>query len=250
MNKKAIGHHLDWMLAIGLFMVYTLFVIVMLKPGIDPLYKGSVLLDLVQDGLMKDINWEITKVPLNVKLDGGQCSGDPVAAKLTFPFEWLDKNTKVYSKTKSIILASSISGDYLNFNIASYLINGNLPATNDELFIFNSLDFNIAGGGSSGNCIVPITNYQYGIAETIKGICDDGNCGDKINSLFGKNYEDLKTEWNFPPNKEFSIQIGENKFPQNLIPPASADVFVRQIPNYILKQNGELESITITIMAW
>ncbi|MDD5133596.1 MAG: hypothetical protein PHD81_00455 [Candidatus Nanoarchaeia archaeon] len=240
MNKKAIGHHLDWMLAIGLFMVYILFVIVMLKPGIDPLYKGSVLLDLVQDNLMNEINWEITKVPIHIKISS-TCPVENGDIKINFPFDWNEKLRLFRENGNELAFSASPKVNLILDDVWS--------GTGEEtLSLMYSPDFTNGESGISGSCSP--ADYTYGIAEMIKGICDNGNCGDKIDVLFNKNYADVKTEWNFPPNKEFSIQIENRKFPQNLVPPTSADVFVRQIPNYLLKQNGELIPVTITIIAW
>src|SRR3989338_4697839 len=66
MEKRGIGHHLDWIIGISLFILYILFVIVTLKPGVQPLQKGSTLVDIVQDRFMQNVIWKVTKVPLSI----------------------------------------------------------------------------------------------------------------------------------------------------------------------------------------
>ena len=66
------------------------------------------------------------------------------------------------------------------------------------------------------------------------------------------NYKQIKAKWGFPDSQNFNIEIkGTQNFKFDRIKPAdNSDVYVRQISDYILNDNGELEPVTIRIVTW
>ncbi len=65
-NKKGIGQEIDWILGVGLFLISIIFIFIVFRPGITPVYDAKTLLDIVQDGFIEDISWNITTVPIFV----------------------------------------------------------------------------------------------------------------------------------------------------------------------------------------
>ncbi len=63
MNKKGIGAEVDWIIAIGIFLIAFGAILVLFKPGIRPVFESDTLLDIVQQGVENQLTWNITKQP-------------------------------------------------------------------------------------------------------------------------------------------------------------------------------------------
>lgn len=67
MEKKGLATGIDWMIAMGIFLVYLSLVFVFFRPGITPVFDSETLLDIVQDNFENSTQWEITKVPIFIE---------------------------------------------------------------------------------------------------------------------------------------------------------------------------------------
>lgn len=65
-NKRGIGGEIDWILGMGLFLITLVFIFILFKPGVTPVYDSETLLTILQDGFQKDIFWNITTTPVFV----------------------------------------------------------------------------------------------------------------------------------------------------------------------------------------
>ena len=63
-NKRGIGQEIDWIIALGLFLITLVFMFILFRPGLTPVYDSDTLLDIVQDGFMNDINKRVNIVPI------------------------------------------------------------------------------------------------------------------------------------------------------------------------------------------
>ena len=63
-DKKGIGHEVDWILGVGLFIMSVAFIFILFKPGITPVHDSQTLLNIVQDGFEDSVSWEIVQVPI------------------------------------------------------------------------------------------------------------------------------------------------------------------------------------------
>lgn len=88
-NKRGIGHEIDWILGVGMFILAVAFIFVLFKPGVTPVYDSQTLLNILQDGFEDSTNWEIVQASIfmapiyeqstdkqNVLLTGTSC-GEP-----------------------------------------------------------------------------------------------------------------------------------------------------------------------------
>ncbi len=64
LDKRGIGHEIDWIISAGLFILSITFIFILFKPGVTPVYDSQTLLDIAQDGFNKDVVYSITKTPL------------------------------------------------------------------------------------------------------------------------------------------------------------------------------------------
>ncbi len=64
MNNKGIGGHVDWIIGIGLFLIYIALMFAFFKPGVSDVFEHDTLLDIVEEGFRSDVEWNLTKTPL------------------------------------------------------------------------------------------------------------------------------------------------------------------------------------------
>jgi len=53
--------HVDWAIGTGIFVVFMILTITFLRPGTEPMYKGSVLMQIIEDNLKQDAYYEVEK---------------------------------------------------------------------------------------------------------------------------------------------------------------------------------------------
>lgn len=245
-DKRGVASHLDWIIGITLFMFYVLFIIVTLKPGVQPLHKGDTLLLMVQDNFISNVTWDITKVPIFVK---PHCVNEETPyASFNFPEEfsdWDNSNTKLYNKLNNQGVDFSIQGNL----IAYFGISG---ADKKEYFLLhsNDPDFIIRTDRHSLSSCSEGVEFIYGIPETLKGLSIK-----KISYLQTEyNYNKLKTDWNYPETNDFNITININNEKHEIsgkrAPPGNANVYVKQFTEFILGDKGEQIPATVIISAW
>ena len=63
-NKKGIATAVDWIIAVGIFLVYFGLVFVFFKPGVSDVFDEDTLLGIVEEGFMNDVTWNMTKTPI------------------------------------------------------------------------------------------------------------------------------------------------------------------------------------------
>ncbi|MBU0963407.1 MAG: hypothetical protein KKD48_05890, partial [Nanoarchaeota archaeon] len=222
------------------FMLYILFMIVTLKPGIQPLHTGDTLLSIIQNNFIESITLEITKVPLNAKVKS-TCLGLP-NVNIPFPFDWTREKTKMVNKNNQNI----------SFNIqSSNLIFDYAPTADSilrEYYLLNSEEFSGSSELSGGCSDSMVLEYIYGVPELLTGLSQD-----KIDSLDAKPYEQLKEELNYPLTNDFNITINNgasNEISSGRAPPTNANVYVKQFTDFILEDTGEKVPVTVTIKVW
>lgn len=248
MKKRGIGHHLDWIIGISLFMLYVIFMIVTLKPGIQPLHKGDTLLSIIQDRFTNATTWNVTKLELNINSAG--CSSGIIYCSLNFPFSYDNSHTKIYNKADNSDAIFSISEPTIYIKSCDGLGTSFTPT---KLKIIYSKE--ITGTGSSGSCsggCCDSPSYIYGIPELITGLSEDKIDELEINA--NTNYEKLKNELNYPVTNDFNITIDVKGHKYEISnkngPPQNINVYVRQFPEFILDSTGERIPVTLTITVW
>ena len=82
LNKRGIGHEIDWIIGIGLFLVSVIFIFVLFRPGITKLYDSETLLDIIQDGFNNDTEWSLTNVPIFIYPANESYVADPAIVTL------------------------------------------------------------------------------------------------------------------------------------------------------------------------
>ncbi|MEK6904300.1 MAG: hypothetical protein AABW87_01780, partial [Nanoarchaeota archaeon] len=76
MNKKG-DVHVDWAISMGIFLISVIALFVIFKPGIKPIYKETVLLDIVEDEFRKNVTWTVKKLPVFIENLGYIANNNP-----------------------------------------------------------------------------------------------------------------------------------------------------------------------------
>lgn len=246
MQKRGISHHLDWIIGITLFMFFVVFVIATIKPGVLPLHKKDVLLNIIQNKFIENVTWEIQRVPLTVE-SPGTISSLKKFGEFNFPFDWNSDNTRLYNKSNQEF-EYSITSNKLCVDLFH-----NDKVYDGELFILHSNEEIFEGLGLS-SCPVSETggNIVYGVPETLTGLSQD-----KIDNLISNpeiNYNIIKTNWKYPETSDFNITVNLKghifEISSGKESPSNAEVYVKQYTDFILDKDGEKIPATVTIKAW
>jgi len=245
MNKK--GDHIDWIISIGIFLVFLMTIFVILKPGIIPEYKNDLLFSIVEENLKNEgrdlitndylgIYWTLYKTPLFVNTE--EC------VKIDFPFSGNEKFNKVYvKKPDTISPAGSVSGNLLR---ASESKKYDLLHSKESFSLVSTQPCTKPDGSDPD--ILDEGDYTYGTTESFNGISLT-----KINNLRSQGYTNLKTKWNYPAIKEFKINVGNT--PTDVVgfsgdPPIDVPVYTKSWSDWVLYEDGSRMSKTVTIMVW
>ena len=55
-NKKGVGNEIDWIIGIGLFLLSIMAIFVLFKPGVNPVYDYSTLIDIVNENMNNNLD--------------------------------------------------------------------------------------------------------------------------------------------------------------------------------------------------
>ncbi|MAG50886.1 hypothetical protein CL621_04605 [archaeon] len=274
--------HLDWVISIGIFLLYILFFFVFITPFYKPdTQEGVNTLDILEDNLRKEVYWNITRMPIFI-IDCSECVGLAVEdfCLPSFPFGNWGQNEIIFTEdfNNPVNINFEINdncgsdgtdpGD--GHDIDDFTFSYNIATINKKTFwiIYNEGENYGNGEWSNGDCYnyigePPICNfltyaesggdyeYFYGLDEKIFGISES--------KFSGLNYDDIKSKWNFPEGAEFWIEMEYVDGDKGIIEPfpfgnknhyEQADVYVREWGDYILDKYGIKEAIKINVGVW
>ncbi len=276
MQKRG-DSHVDWVISVGIFLVYVVTLLAFIKLTYKPIYEGEVLLNILQNNFEEKYVWNMTKIPIFVTGSTEEsCFENPnnknfklKLIEFTNP-SWDKKNMFIKkdgkfidfdiesgnsgSKTLTIRESSLGVGEKLNYEIYNgkpidYTNNGGLS---DPAFKLENYGCAIAGSciELTASCIT----HVFGVPETLMGI--------KETKLDKNEKEDL-TLGNrlgiFPLQKNYNITIykkeGNKEVPWSIAnkpgqPPVNIQVYVKNYKDWMLKNDSTKEAVTINIRAW
>lgn len=277
MKKGAI--HLDWVISIGIFLLYILFFFVFITPFYKPdTQEGVIMLDILENNIRKDVFWNVTRMPVFI-IDCHECIGSPGGEDFClsfFPFANWDQNEITFTddfnnpiNTKFEISDNCGSdGLHPSNDVTDFTFSYDLDGQKKTFWIIQNDGWNYGNTGwSSGDCnnyneIESFCNflsyaedgtgdyeYYYGLAERIFGV--------SVGKFSDLDYEEIKDKWNFPEGADFWIKInyldeekGELQPFGNENPYEQANVYVREWSDYILNEDGTKDAIKINMAVW
>lgn len=278
-NKKGDGH-VDWIISIGIFLIFLLSIFVIIKPGVEPNYDYNTLLDNIEEHVKGDFKieslfdiskfdfegfyWTLYKTPLFFQefTPGGQRSE---CITIDFPYDIAEDKINVY-KIKStdnslIALSRKLSSNNLYIKEEE---GGSWDKINGYLIYFsNNKVYNGKGIPLSENidtsqitCIESTNgvnfNYNLGISENVRGVSEDVLIF--LRSKDKNYYDKLKEIYGYPQSKEFSITItketDESFTYEPIKPDVKSNVYVREWGDYILNYDGTRTRVKVSVKVW
>ncbi len=262
MNKKGAGIHVDWAISMGIFIISLITLILLLRPGVKPLFDTGTLLSIVEDRFNNQTLWHVRLIPLHVyKLDCQSChkEGEPEPE--------LTVNVRKESWSFGIVKEPKAKSFDYRFEFSQPTGRDfNLYCRSGVCSTENKYPFTLVIHQDLASEAAPV--IEIDCAPNDKDKCSgvlgspeeiEGYNIKWINKILNDQktsveYDGLKNEWGYPLASDFEIYVQGGGLDQNIVKspeiPAQANVRAKQIRSWILKDDGERENITISLRVW
>jgi len=197
--------HLDWAISMGIFLVALISIFIYLRPLSQADYSGGDLVDIVKEKFSEDAYWVVKELPLFVE-PGCVLGGEEFSVDLVFQNGWRDV------ENKGSITVREIADNY------TYLHNLDSSQKFDVTLVVNPI-----------HCEEKVS---LGVVENTVGISDE-----LLDILDNKKYSDLRTQWNFPPGRDFAIFVDDEEIIGGE-PSQRANIFAEQSKEFIVSEDG------------
>ena len=215
--------HTEWVISLGIFLLYLLGMIIFIKPGYVSYYGEKDLINIIEDGFKEKFYWTVKKVPLFV--DECNCPPDGSECSITFSLKasgWNVNGTGIYGP---VFDGNKVPPDGTVFWF------GFSTSDKDKEFFIEDM---------SEGCDGTTKEYRVGTVENVYGI------DRKVSSLI---YEKLKQDLNYPENKDFILKLND-KVVKNKDPPQGVNLYVKEWEDFYVDRDGNRESVRVSITVW
>ena len=236
--------YVDLAISLGIFVIYSVFLFTILRPAIQEEFDEDYLTSIVQQGMLNDTFWTITKLPVFIDLTNQAAEGEAKLINVSLSFNWTTNNIILLNSTNSVLDSKIIDEedmlqfasalDYSDMNSFTLLYSPDLINSNDNP------TGNLLGDGNY--------TYQIGVPEFASGLSEA-----KFNNL--SSYEELKEQWSYPTEREFEIVIfnatdNDELYSLHKVETLERIVYVLQWSTNLLLDNSEVNPILVRIRAW
>lgn len=251
--KKA-STNVDWVISLGIFLTYVLFLFIFLKPGIQEEYDQDSLFDILERNIYIEANYSLDTLPIYIDSSTSgyfefECNND-----FHYTDDWygpymalMDKNGGIFDGQE---MSYTINSNKIKFNV--FLQNGlnkflilhsNRETYSDSVSVCGEEP--CSGGLLNLDCI-------FGTKETFEGLYNEGLL--TIYNNCNANYEIFKGGWNFPMSKEFSLHTKKDTDYENLcnggFESNQSNIFVKEFKDILLDKYGDKEDILVNMRIW
>ncbi len=250
--------HTDWAISMGIFLVAILTLFIFLKPGVQPIYKETVLLDIIEQEFLSNTTWTVKQLPLFITTLTDNTNNDP---KINLIMRnWLYSSCKTTSGTTGILTATCTG----NTAIIDCMPGEDCKRGNALLIFYPNaatpkniqepeLDETFCKDDNGAITDTARCDIQLGSTEDVQGINNAWLQALK-NLPTNGGYEQLKRDWKFPLQKNFALYQVDNQGNENFILGGDTfnqkNVFVRELTYWILSTTGDRTPITISFRVW
>lgn len=269
MGKRGVSH-IDWVISMGIFIVYVILLIVFLKPGVSPINKPEGLITLLEQKFFEETTWVVRESVIDitncapVPVDGGQTRDDcriSVSDKLgnwKFKSVNLDKDFEPRLNVGSCVI----------FGLGSVTCKGGNPCTGDLTGSFSDKKMKLVYSPNPDTNKNRAEKLEITPTTNTVGLCEIKNIGTSVetvgvnknlvNDLKIKDYSYFKQTWGFPSNRDFKIEVIDASDTKNIFArigstqdsSEGANVFVKRINNFYLDSSNGKENIIVHIEVW
>lgn len=184
MMKKRGETHIDWVISLGIFIVFILLLLVWIKPGYEPKYEEETLIDVIKNGIENDFTWEVSKTLLEIS----GCS----AATGAFTFTL---NEKLPGLNKLKVLKYD-NGELIGYK-GKLTVEIYKLGDNDYWIISSKYPYGENPGTSWEGTPLTCSSVEVGEPIVKKGLESDS-----LSGLSGK-----VNGWGFPNGRQFKIML-------------------------------------------
>lgn len=262
MNKKGAGIHVDWAISMGLFVISLITLILLLKPGVKPLFDTQTLLNLVEERFNNQTTWHVRMTPLHVnKLDCESCK------KEGEPSPEMQVNIKKSLWGYSLVKEPSVKTFDYRFEFQQpdgrdfhlFCRSGVCETQDAYPFILVIHQDRIKE---------PAPIFEIDCEPNDKSRCSgvlgssedfEGYNLNWINKIINEQktsveYDQLKLEWGYPVTSDFAIYIQGDGIDGNIVNSpdigTQSNVQAKLVRGWILKDDGTRENISISFRVW
>ena len=209
--------HTEWVISLGIFLLYVLGMIIFIKPGYVAYYNENDLINIIEDGFKDKYYWNVKEVPLFVENCNCPTDGSPCSISFSLKANrW------------------SVNRDYGPFD----------QSQSGKIFWFvfstSHKDKEFVIRDDSLGCDETTEDYRIGIVENVYGIDKNG---------IPPNYNTLKNKLNYPENKDFILKLNE-EVRKSKDPSQGVNIYVKEWDDFYVDENGNRESVKVSITVW
>ncbi len=239
-GKKGLDY-IDWSISMGIFIVAVTALFVFLKPGARPEHDQNTLINLVERQFVKETQWFVHETPIYIRsLQDTYGSGAQALVEV-------DANgdirfTAVEPATESRYEPILRTGTKITFDCHT--------SCNNNLFkLFGTTDAPLETTEMEVTCTPSndpaVCKAVLGATVTYQGLQQG-----KITALQSADYNTVRTNWNYPLQKEFAIYQDGNKVIGGQEPTQQANIFVKEMKMNMIAADGAQTTTTINIRVW
>lgn len=243
MNKK--GTHVDWVISMGIFLVYVFALFILLRPGIKPVHRPITLLNILEENFEKEVMWAVKMVPLFIRT----CPASTVESPSSIKINFAEGSSTVWRFRRAVDSAGASVESGLGTSFNYECISSN-PSV---IYLYLSQGENVKYDPDEklnleeAECTSAECDVEVGIMEDIKGI--NSVLLGLITSDIAEDYELLHDSWGIPEGKGFAVLEDTNKI-IGAKPETQANVFVRKITTQKVTSEGDLTPTAIYLQIW
>jgi hypothetical protein len=253
--------HVDWAISMSIFLMYTLFVLLFLKPGIEPIYNEDNLISIVENGFINHTTYQVSITPIFLGATGAFVGENDykIRIKYNFPFSGSSDNFAVMDRDMTIIKSKMLD------SVQELEFDAHLTSADSVFWLLFSKDVSYQNENPAN-----ALEATYGVLEDPDeltfnlGVSNDvkGMSAEKINGINVRDYNALKREWGYPLEREFTISIirstsilytqGNERLLNYAKAEPDIDAKVRSVDsiNWLLNERGERERVIVNIKVW
>lgn len=256
--------HVDWVISMGIFIIYIIALFIFLRPGASVEHKPQALLDLMEEEVKNEIVVNLKETPLYVDycipytVAGGSLQNSKVTVsdnKQNWEIIKVLKDSEdgsiSFGNSFELECSEPMTGEY------NYVLSF-VPKKKEETSISLELECNSGEcpAGGDADAELRATENKYIVYENW---LDPSEWVEDVNND-GSKYDDLKNKFGFPQEKHFAIYflVDDEKYdmynyemgPFNIWRPDQGNVYTLEWKDSYIDSSSNYGEVVVHIEIW